>query len=460
MICRRWRSTAVVSFRYIKLHSLNKDYACQRSYLVEDKMKHRLSVNLGNLLLSLSDAMDLASPLLAQHQQRTAFIAWEIGKAAGLSEEMIENIFIGALLHDIGAFSVEEKLSFRNFEDENSEPHCIRGKILLERVPCLKPAAGIVRFHHREWQKWDEPIDTPLVLKSQMVSLADYLERSVDRDQYILHQEQQLVSKITSLSGKLFHPYVVDCFVSAATREEFWLDLVSPRLYSLLLHDGPYKKIEIDILSISSIAEIFQNIIDFRSRFTATHSSGVAACATILSKIFGFTESEVQLIEVAGKLHDIGKLAVPNSILEKPGSLTKEELAVIKSHTYYTYMVINTIGGLQQIAEWSAYHHERLDGSGYPFHCTADELNTGARILMVADIFTALAEDRPYRKGMSRKEILRVINDLSSRQLLDTRIVNLLFDNYDEVHSYVVEKQAIAMEYYEQQFAFLEKSER
>lgn len=162
-----------------------------------------------------------------------------------------------------------------------------------------------------------------------------------------MHQEQQLVSKITSFSGKLFHRYVVDCFVSAATREEFWLDLVSPRLYSLLLHDGPYKKLEIDILNISSIAEIFQNIIDFRSRFTATHSSGVAACATILSKIFGLTESDVQLIEVAGKLHDIGKLAIPNSILEKPGSLPKEELAVIKSHTYYAYMVINTIGGLQ-----------------------------------------------------------------------------------------------------------------
>jgi HD-GYP domain-containing protein (c-di-GMP phosphodiesterase class II) len=160
-------------------------------------------------------------------------------------------------------------------------------------------------------------------------------------------------------------------------------------------------------------------------------------------------------MEVAGNLHDIGKLAVPNSILDKPGKLTKEEMAVMKSHTYYTYFVIDTIGGLQQIAEWAAYHHERIDGSGYPFHCSESEINTGARIMMVADIFTALAEDRPYRKGMSKEQIVQILNQFSDRCLLDTRIVNLLFDNYEEIYSYVAEKQAISREFYEKQFSFI-----
>jgi len=212
---------------------------------------------------------------------------------------------------------------------------------------------------------------------------------------------------------------------------------------------------DIDIPDISLISVLFRNIIDFRSRFTSTHSSGVAASAAILSRIFGLTESEIELMEIAGNLHDLGKLAIPNSILEKPGKLEKEEMDIVKSHTYYTFHVINTIGGLQQIAEWAAYHHERLDGSGYPFHCTEAELSTGARIMMVADMFTALAEDRPYRKGMSKEGIIQIIKKFSDRHLLDTRIVNLLFDNYEEIYSYVTEKQSISREFYEKQFSFI-----
>lgn len=416
-------------------------------------MQRKVSVNLGNLVLSLSDAMDLASPSLAQHQQRTAFIVWEMGKAARLSEERLEKNFMAALLHDIGALSVEEKISLHNFEIKDVETHCIRGEFLLEKVPWLKDEAQIIRFHHREWQDRKESIETHFVFESQVLALADYLERLINRNQYILHQHEDIISKIKSHTNSLFHSHIVELLLTASDREEFWLDLVSNRLYSLLLHDGPFRKIEIELSSISLIAELFRNIIDFRSRFTATHSSGVAASASILSRLFGLTGTETELMEVAGNLHDIGKLAIPNSILDKPGKLTKEEMAVMKSHTYFTYSVINTIGGLQQIAEWAAYHHEKLDGSGYPFHCKADELSTGARILMVADIFTALAEDRPYRKGMSREGIRQIIKQFSDRQLLDTKIVNLLFENFDEIFSHVAEKQAVAREFYENQFA-------
>ncbi len=180
----------------------------------------------------------------------------------------------------------------------------------------------------------------------------------------------------------------------------------------------------------------------------------------MLAKILGLTDTEMLLMEVSGNLHDIGKLVIPNSILDKPGKLTKQDMAVMKSHTYYTYFVINTIGGLQQIAEWAAYHHEKLDGSGYPFHCTAAELSTGARIMMVADIFTALAEDRPYRKGMSKDGIIQIIKQFSDRSLLETGIANLLFENYEEIFSYVAEKQAIAREFYENQFSFIHYNAR
>ncbi|OPY78548.1 MAG: Cyclic di-GMP phosphodiesterase response regulator RpfG [Syntrophorhabdus sp. PtaU1.Bin058] len=415
-------------------------------------MQRQITVNLGNLVLSLSDAMDLASPLLTQHQQRTAFVVWEMGKAAGIPNGRLETTFIAALLHDIGAFSLEEKITLRNFEVENVETHCMRGEILLSNIPWLKDSSKIIRFHHKEWQDWEESIENPLVFESQLLFLADFLERQVKRDHYILHQHEDIISQIKSSSGSLFHPQVVDLFLAVSGSEEFWLDLVSHRLYSLLLNEGPFRKIEIELSDISLISELFRNIIDFRSRFTSTHSSGVAASASMLARLFGLAETEVRLMEVAGNLHDIGKLAVPNSILEKPASLTTEEMAIMKSHTYYTYFVVDTIGGLQQIAEWAAYHHERLDGSGYPFHCTAKELNTGARIMMVADMFTALAEDRPYRKGMNKEEIIRILKQFSDRHLLDDRIVKLLFENYEIILPQAMEKQAAAREFYEKQF--------
>ncbi|HPQ44214.1 MAG TPA: HD domain-containing protein [Syntrophales bacterium] len=419
-------------------------------------MRQNATVNLGNLTLSLSDAMDLASPLLIHHEQRVAFVVWELGKIAGFSDERLENIFMAALLHDIGALSMEEKISLRNFEVDNVESHCIRGEILLSNIPWLKRSSKIVRYHHREWQHWEESIENPLVFDSQILFLADYIERQVIREQYILHQHEHIISRIKSLSGSLFHPRIINLFLMASHREEFWLDLVSPRLYSLLLNRGPLRKKEIDLTNISLLSELFRNIIDFRSRFTSTHSSGVATAAAKLSERFGLTETEIELMRVAGNLHDIGKLAIPNSILEKPGKLVKKEIAVMKSHTYYTYWIIDTIGGLQQIAEWAAYHHERLDGSGYPFHCTEAELSTGARIMMVADIFTALTEDRPYRKGMSKGRVAGIIKRFANRGLLDPGIVCLLFENLDEISSDVIEQQNIVRDFYEKQFSFIQ----
>ena len=105
---------------------------------------------------------------------------------------------------------------------------------------------------------------------------------------------------------------------------------------------------------------------DFKSRFTATHTSGVAECAVKLSGLFGSAELDVKSMMTAANFHDIGKLVIPNSILEKPGKLTVDEYAIIRCHTYYTFNTLDSIGGLQRIAEQAAYHHEKLDGSGYP----------------------------------------------------------------------------------------------
>lgn len=104
-----------------------------------------------------------------------------------------------------------------------------------------------MRNHHRNWTDWDEGIENPLVISSQIVLLADYVERLIDRNKYILHQTQDIIDKVEKLAGTVLNEEVVAYFVEATQREEFWLDLASPRLYSLLLNNGPFNDVKIGV---------------------------------------------------------------------------------------------------------------------------------------------------------------------------------------------------------------------
>ena len=413
-------------------------------------MKKQHIVNLGNLLLTLSEAMDLSNPSISQHQYRTAYIALEISKNAGITGSELENIFTASLLHDIGALTVEEKILLHNNEAEDEELHTVRGEILLNRIPWLKGISKIVRNHHRDWKDWNEGLENPVVTASQIIYLSDYVERQIDRNRYILHQTEDIVEAASKLQDIEVSEKIVSHFIDVSKREDFWLDLVSPRLYSVLLHHGPFQNRPVDLDDILLISNLYRDLIDFKSPYTATHTSGVAECASKLSEFFGLADIDIKNMKIAGNFHDIGKLLIPNSIIEKPGELTAHEYAIMRCHSYYTYNTLDSIGGLHTIAEWAGFHHEKLDGSGYPFHCSGDEIGTGSRIMAVADIFTALIEDRPYRKGMDKNQIYQIIKYQADNNLLDKKITDLLFDNFDTIYSHVKDKQSAAKHFYDE----------
>jgi len=131
-------------------------------------------------------------------------------------------------------------------------------------------------------------------------------------------------------------------------------------------------------------------------------------------------------MRTAGYLHDLGKLSVPPAILEKMDKLSSKEWAILRGHTYYTFQILDVIGGPSHLSEWAAFHHERLDGNGYPFHRRADELTLGSRIMAVADVFTALTEDRPYRSGLPASETVSILEELTRDGGLDGDVVALL----------------------------------
>jgi HD-GYP domain-containing protein (c-di-GMP phosphodiesterase class II) len=420
-------------------------------------MQRFISVNTGNLLLSLSEITDIANPNIQAHQQRTAFIAMEIASMSGVDSDVLEDIFAAALLHDVGAISIEEKnelhaLKMAESSYRNLDTHCIKGELLLKQTPWFNHIAKMVRYHHTDWKDMKFPIEDTDAFGAQIIYLSDLVERLIDRNVYILHQHEKIIDIVKNLGSHIIHQKVVDLFLEVARKEEFWLDIVSPRLYHVLLHNGPFRNEMIGLDDIKHISKMYKDVIDFKSPYTATHTTGVEACANILSENFGFTSFEIQLMSIAANLHDIGKLAIPNKILEKKGKLTKEEFAVIKSHTYYTYYVINTIGGLERIADMAAYHHEKLNGEGYPFKCKSHEIGIGARIMTVSDIFTAITEDRPYRKGMDKNGVYSVFKSCIDKKEVDKRIVELLFDDYEKLEFNVKNKQSMAKDFYENRF--------
>jgi putative nucleotidyltransferase with HDIG domain len=166
-------------------------------------------------------------------------------------------------------------------------------------------------------------------------------------------------------------------------------------------------------------------VIDAKSPFTYRHSAGVAQAAVTIAQRIGMDSGTVAMIRRAALLHDVGKLSVPNSILEKPGKLDSHEWDVVKLHPYYTLEILRRVGGFGDIAEVAAAHHEKLDGSGYFRNLTAATLSLPARILVVADIYDALAADRPYRGGLDPDTVFGILRK-EAPHALDANCVEAL----------------------------------
>ena len=201
------------------------------------------------------------------------------------------------------------------------------------------------------------------------------------------------------------------------------------------------QKQDLSFEQIKALAKFFARIVDYKSPFTSTHSIGVAADAEKLSRFMGFDEETMQKMYLAGALHDIGKVAIGNKILEKPGRLTDDEFAVMKHHAAYTYSILSEIDDFEEICDWAAFHHERLDGTGYPFGKTAAELNTQERIMACVDIYQALTESRPYKQGMPHEKAYGILNDMVEKGWLDGEIASQVDACFDQKMTDIIHEE-------------------
>ncbi len=205
---------------------------------------------------------------------------------------------------------------------------------------------------------------------------------------------------------------------------------------------------DISTNQLVKLAELFSFLIDFRSEFTATHSAGVAKTAEKLAELMHFSPDECKKLLAAGYLHDLGKLTIDINILEKQGALEPQEYEYIKSHVYFTHYLLSEISGFEDITTWAAYHHEKLNGNGYPFHITADSMSLCSRIMAVADVFAALREKRPYKEPYTKERILSILDVMVKNGSIDESVVKVLAENYDLVENACVTAQEEAKKAY------------
>jgi len=182
--------------------------------------------------------------------------------------------------------------------------------------------------------------------------------------------------------------------------------------------------------------------IETRDPCTKGHSLQVANIAVELTKIFGNSERELELIRYAGLLHDVGKIAVPETILNKPFSLNEEEWKVMKRHPVISAEIVRPIKDLGEIAKWILYHHERWDGSGYPEGLKGREIPFFSRILAICDTYSAMVSDRPYRKGLTDESAREEIKKFSGKQF-DPEIVEIFLTLSKEFLKRLIEKKDV-----------------
>lgn len=399
-----------------------------------------------DLPIAIATELDHMNGLLKNHQRRTAVLAWHIGKAMKLSNTRLADLCYAAALHDIGVLSIQERDELIQLDTENGEPHALLGSAMLSGLPYLDRVADIIKYHHT---RYDANLHE-VPLEAYILHVADRIELLYDTDRSYHLQYARILELLSQRSGCLFHPDVIEAFFSIAHNEVIWLDLEHLTLQQLLKDLTEAKiPVSLDPRLLEQAAQIFSKCVDYRSQYTLSHSINVGNTAYTLAQLAHLDSNTASKLRIAGYLHDLGKLSICNDTLEKDDCLTLSEFEDLHNHSYYTQLMLGSVSCMAEITQWVASHHEKRDGSGYPFHLQNGQLSIETDILSFADHFTALAEERSYRSPYEKEPLLHII--LTELVTIDNFFLyELLEQHYDQLYQVNASEQAAALQNYDE----------
>ena len=380
-------------------------------------------VDLDRVILALADALDFIGVDEIGHGHRVALMAALCADEMEWPPERIHLLLQAGLLHDCGVSSTREHRHLVNdilWEGEHA--HCERGCLYLQSVPLLSHLAPIVLEHHTPWAHLRHRGVAPgLAFDANLIFLVDRADAVRARG---VAEGRPVIDVLRRYEGSHFAPELMAVFHDIAQREAFWFYQEEPSLRERLrerLCQGP--PVVLNIADMRALATMFGRVIDAKSPYTERHSVGVAAVAMRLGRGFGLSRQTLDMMEISALLHDIGKLRIPDELLDKQGPLSADERRRMARHAFDTYEVLRRAFGDGPMAQWAAFHHEYVSGQGYPFHLENGSLPLEARIIAVADVLQALAQRRPYRQPLTPPEIVAILDGMVFGGKLDATVV-------------------------------------
>ena len=393
------------------------------------ELKQVQGTMLEDLVAALSSALDVTGSGLAGHHRRMSYLSVRLGMALRLPASRLRRVLLAASLHDVGAI-LPPQAPGDPPGAAGRDAWARRGAEFLRASEALGQIADIVEHHQRPFRGGQE--DGPL--ESRIVAIADAVDRRMRPGVPILAQRAPIERALAEAAGPELDPDLVAAFRELSSAEGFWLDLVSEDLDAAIAElTAEWVHHPMGTGTMIEVGRIFANLIDHRSAFTARHSVCVAEVAPALAAAVGMAADDLQDITLAALLHDLGKLAVPSELLERAGPLAPHEVLVLRQHPYQTGRILGRIRGFERIRRWAAQHHERVDGNGYPYRVEGRRLSLGARVLAVADVFTALTEERPYRRGMNAADTARLLRAMEADGALCPEVVTVALRRLDDL---------------------------
>ena len=420
------------------------------------------TLSVSSILSALSYALDLTEGHPRGHSARTCLIGMALGRVIGLPAQDQQDLFYALLLKDAGCSSNADRM-FQVFGGDDqaakrgaweqdwrtlrgkasyalkfAEPggslgarlkklvalatggralgrsiyqiRCERGADIAQALGFSKATAHAIRAMDEHWDGGGYPEGRKgqaIPVLARIIGMAQVAEIFAEQD-----GPEAALAVVRERRGRWFDPDLVRAFADVAGDASLWERVASSDLDREVAAVEPQvMQFTVDEERLDQIAAAFAWVVDAKSPFTYHHSERVADFATSIAEYIGLSKAECVRIKRAGLLHDIGKLAVPNRILDKPGRLTSAEWEIVRLHPYYSYQILERVPVFGEFAFDASAHHERMDGRGYYRNLRGDQLSLCARILATADKYDALSADRPYRAGMPPDRVCAILEE-------------------------------------------------
>lgn len=338
-------------------------------------------------------------------------------------QELLDYTMLG-ILHDIGLYREEGVKNVADFEERSAWEHSIYGFLFLKYLSPIGDRAEIVLYHHLDYNRYGlvkskyEHVTECLALADQMDNFMRAGKVSMETDYFSRYRNIKFSGDALDLFLKAEKKYgITEKLASGAYREELY-EMLSHRIFS-----EKYKK---------GFLEMLVYTIDFRSEYTVLHTMATVFFAEQLGRLMKLAARELRDMYYGALLHDLGKIAIPLSILESPGRLSDKEMSVMKAHVKITEAILSGLVN-DNVFQIAIRHHEKLDGSGYHRGLTEKDLTLPQQIVAVADMLSALYGKRSYKEAFDTDRIKQILNEDAENHKISKSTVDCLMKNYDQV---------------------------